>query len=67
MKYPEVDFDDSIYDLERMLDTYVIEKLVRCKWVEQGKNLIITGKTSSGKSYFANVFIVKHKCGKLQT
>lgn len=58
LKYPNADFDDSIYDPERMLDTYVIEELAKCKWVEQGKNLIITGKTSSGKSYLANALCI---------
>ena len=58
LKYPGADFDDSIYDPERMLDTYVIEELAKCKWVEQGKNLIITGKTSSGKSYLANALCI---------
>lgn len=41
-----------------MLDTYVIEELAKCKWVEKGKNLIITGKTSSGKSYLANALCI---------
>lgn len=58
LKYPGADFDDSIYDPERMLDTHVIEELSKCKWVEQGKNLIITGKTSSGKSYLANALCI---------
>ena len=58
LKYPGADFDDSIYDPERMLDTYIIEELSKCKWVEQGKNLIITGKTSSGKSYLANALCI---------
>lgn len=58
LKYPGADFDESIYDPERMLDTYVIEELAKCRWVEQGKNLIITGKTSSGKSYLANALCI---------
>lgn len=58
LKYPGADFDDSIYDPERMLDTCIIEELAKCKWVEQGKNLIITGKTSSGKSYLANALCI---------
>ena len=54
LKYPGADFDDSIYDPERMLDIRVIEELSKCEWIDHGKNLIITGKTSSGKSYLAN-------------
>lgn len=58
LKYPGADFDDSIYDHERMLDTRVIEELSKCDWIDQGKNLIITGKTSSGKSYLANALCI---------
>ena len=58
LKYPGADFDESIYDPERMLDTQIIEELAKCNWIEQGKNLIITGKTSSGKSYLANALCI---------
>lgn len=44
LKYPGADFDDSIYDPERMLDTHVIEELSKCKWVEQGKTLSLPAK-----------------------
>ena len=58
LKYPAADFDETIYDPERMLDTQIIEQLATCQWINQGKNLIITGKTSSGKSYLANSFCI---------
>lgn len=58
LKYPGADFDDSIYNPERMLDTRVIEELSKCEWIDHGKNLIITGKTSSGKSYLANALCI---------
>lgn len=58
LKYPGADFDESIYDPERMLDTQIIEELAKCNWIEQGRNLIITGKTSSGKSYLANALCI---------
>ena len=58
LKYPGADFDDSIYDPERMLDTRIIEELSKCEWIDYGKNLIITGKTSSGKSYLANALCI---------
>lgn len=58
LKYPGADFDSTIYDPERMLDTYIIEELAKCEWIDQGRNLIVTGKTSSGKSYLANALCI---------
>lgn len=58
LKYPGADFDETIYDPERMLDAHIIEELAKCNWIEQGKNLIVTGKSSSGKSYLANALCI---------
>lgn len=40
------------------MDSRVIEELAKCDWVTQGKNLIITGQTGSGKSYLANALCI---------
>lgn len=58
LKYPAADLDDTIYHPERQLDAHIIEELSKCEWIEQGKNLVITGKTSSGKSYLANALSI---------
>lgn len=58
LKYPVADLDDTLYDPERQLDAHIIEELSKCTWIEQGRNLIITGKTSSGKSYLANALSI---------
>ena len=58
LKYPAADLDDTIYDPSRMLDSNIIEVLSRCEWIDQGRNLVITGKTSSGKSYLANALAI---------
>ena len=58
LKYPHADLDDTIYDPERLLDTRIIEELAKCKWVEEGRNLMVTGQTGSGKSYLANALAI---------
>jgi DNA replication protein DnaC len=58
LKYPAADLDDTIYDAERQLDVRIIEELSKCEWIEQGKNLVVTGKTSSGKSYLSNALSI---------
>lgn len=58
LKYPGADLDDTLYDPERQLDAHIIEELSKCAWIDQGRNLIITGKTSSGKSYLANALCI---------
>ena len=58
LKYPAADFDKSIYDPDRLLDTDTIERLATCDWIAEGKNLIITGATGAGKSYIASALCV---------
>ncbi len=58
LKYPAADLDETIYDPQRQLDYRIIEELSKCDWIEQGNNLIITGKTSSGESYLANALCI---------
>ncbi len=53
LRFKDADLDDSIYDPARMLDTQAIELLSKCEWVEEGKNLLITGMSSSGKTYLS--------------
>lgn len=58
LKYPAADIDASIYDADRFLDTSVIEQLATCKWIEEHRNLLITGSTGSGKTYISNALCV---------
>lgn len=41
------------FEKERNLDKNLILRLSTCNWIDQGKNILITGKTGSGKSYLA--------------
>ena len=58
LRYPYADFDESIYDPARMLDTSVIEKLSECFWIDEGRNLLITGSTGTGKSFLSNALCI---------
>ena len=52
LRYP------AAYRPERQLDTQTIERLSTCHWIEEGKNLIVTGSSTSGKTYLINAFCV---------
>lgn len=58
LRYPGADLDKTIYDPARKLDTTAIERLSTCQWIEEGKNLLITGMTSSGKTYLSNALCI---------
>lgn len=58
LKYPNADFDESIYEPDRQLDTHVIELLQKCKWINEAKNLLITGSAGAGKTYIANALCI---------
>lgn len=54
LKYPQADLAETIYEPDRLLDTATIERLTTCHWIDEGRNLIITGAAGAGKSYLAN-------------
>lgn len=58
LKYPQADLDETIYEPDRLLDTTSIEQLATCHWIEEGRNLLITGATGAGKSYLANALCI---------
>lgn len=53
LKYPHADFDNSIYEPERQINTHVLELLAKCEWIDEPNNLIITGGAGAGKTYIA--------------
>lgn len=58
LRYLDADLDESIYEPSRALDTETIELLTDCKWIETRKNLLITGMSSSGKTYLSNALCI---------
>lgn len=47
--YPE----DIVYDPKRKLDRTQIARLCSCDWIRKAENVIITGRTGSGKSFLS--------------
>ena len=58
LRYPNADLDDTLYDADRLIDTGTVEQLAKCGWIEEGRNLLITGATGAGKSYLANALCI---------
>ncbi|MCQ2538742.1 MAG: ATP-binding protein [Lachnospiraceae bacterium] len=58
LKYPHADFDEAIYESDRMLDTKTIELLQKCTWIDEPKNLLITGSAGAGKTHIANALCI---------
>ena len=58
LKYPDADLDDAIYEADRMLDTHAIELLQKCSWIDEHRNLLITGSAGAGKTHIANALCI---------
>ena len=58
LRYPDASLDDTIYEPDRLLDIGTIQSLLDCNWINEGRNVLITGKTGAGKSYYANVVAI---------
>ena len=58
LKYPDADFDQSLYEPDRLLDTHTIELLQKCDWIDGTQNLLITGGAGAGKTHIANALCV---------
>ena len=52
-KVPDACIEDVIYLPDRTLSKDRLVRLAECRWVEEGRNVVIISKTSRGKSYVA--------------
>lgn len=58
LRYPQADLDETISDPERQLDVEIIEQLATCQWIEEGRNLLVTGVAGSVKTYISNALCI---------
>ena len=48
--------EDLNFDAKRCLDKATISRLADCVWIKEGRNLIVTGATGTGKTYLVSAF-----------
>lgn len=56
LRDPAANLEDINFDPKRNLDKTTIARLADCSWIKEGKNLIITGATGTGKTYMVSAF-----------
>lgn len=56
LREPAANLEDINYDPRRGLDKTTIARLADCSWIKEGKNLIVTGATGTGKTYLVSAF-----------
>ena len=59
LKYPNADFADLITSDDRTLDKNILYELMTCDFIEEKRNLVITGPCGSGKTWIACTIAVK--------
>ena len=59
LKYSSADYSTFINDSERNIDKNVLDKLMSCDFIEDKKNVIITGPCGTGKTWIASCIGVK--------
>lgn len=56
LREPSANLEDINYAPARNLDKSTIARLADCSWIKEGRNLIITGATGTGKTYLTSAF-----------
>lgn len=59
LKYSSADYSTFINDSDRNIDKYVLDKLMSCEFIDEKKNVIITGPCGTGKTWIASCIGVK--------
>ncbi len=56
LREPSANLEDLNFDPKRNLDKATVARLAGCAWVSEGRNLIVTGATGTGKTYLVSAF-----------
>lgn len=56
LRIPGACLEDMDYEPRRKLDRAYVARLADCAWVNEHRNLIITGATGTGKTFLASAF-----------
>ena len=56
LRDPSASLEDINFDSKRNLNKATIGSLADCAWIKEGRNLIITGATGTGKTYLISAF-----------
>ena len=59
IKYVSADYSNFLNDSKREIDISVLDKLMTCNFIDEKKNLIITGPCGSGKSWIASTIGIR--------
>lgn len=59
IKYPGADYVDLIINQNRELDKTALDRLITCGFIDEKKNLIITGPCGCGKTWIASTIASK--------
>ncbi len=56
LREPSANLEDLNFDPKRNMDKATIARLANSSWVSEGRNLIVTGATGTGKTYLISAF-----------
>lgn len=56
LREPSANLENINFETKRNLDKSAIARLAYCTWIKEGRNLIVTGATGTGKTYLVSAF-----------
>lgn len=56
LREPSANLENINFDPKRNLDKASISRLADCTWIREGRNLIVTGATGTGKTFLVSAF-----------